>query len=106
MQIKETSEDPRLRALKKPMDLAAETREAEQLQPMPPARPVTDRRESHTRVQGDRRKGERRKEQRKVLLDTRSYRDRRTRVRRAEDRISPGAGAPPNPDPRGIDVEC
>ncbi len=105
MQIKETSEDPRLQALNKPIDLTAETRETERLLPVAPARPTRER--GKTRVaRKDRRKGERRKKQRKVLLDTRTPHDRRTTARRAEDGNSEENEESPGINPSGIDVEC
>ncbi len=105
MQIKETSEDPRLQALNKPIDLAAKTRETGQLLPVVPARPTAER--GKTRVaRKDRRKGERRKQQRKVLLNTRTPHDRRTTARRTEDGNSKENGESAGTNPSGIDIEC
>ncbi len=106
MQIKETSEDPRLQALNKPSNRTADTRGPEKLLPAEPTRRTAKRGETRVRTRTSRRKGERRKEQRKVLLDTRTSHDRRKTSRRAEDRNSVDDQASPWINPGGLDIEC
>ncbi len=105
MQIKEKSEDARLAALNRPIDLTAETKQAEQLNPIARLKPVEERQERRPRKSGDRRQGERRKENRKVLLDTRANRERRRGPRRTDEREQ-GGQATAEQMPNGIDVEC
>ena len=107
MQIKEKNEDARLAALNRPIDLTSETKPAEQISPIARTKPVEEKRErqDQTRQIGDRRKGDRRKEQRKVLLDTRSNRERRKGPRRSAEQESAEQVYPRQLRP-GIDVEC
>ena len=107
MQIKEKSDDARLAALNRPIDLTSETKKPEQLNPIARSKPVEERRaeQYQPRKKGDRRKGDRRKEDRSVLLDTRSKRERRKGPRRSEERET----AKPTTEeklPSGIDVKC
>lgn len=56
------------------------------------------------RAKKDRRQGDRRQRQENVLLDTRSHRERRKRVRRSSDAEAQQQKDQPNADSRGIDV--
>ncbi len=108
MHIKQQHDDVRLAALNRPLDQTVETRPAEELLPVTRPKPVAERGEQQyqSRRKEDRRKGEdRRRENRTVLLDTRSKRERRKGPRRSEERDSDDRRQNPLPT-SGIDLEC
>lgn len=107
MQIKEPSDDARLAALNRRLEQTAETRQPEELSPIARPRPVGERLEQQyqSRKKKDRRRGDRRKEDREVLLDTRSNRERRKGPRRSKEKDDVKGELPDRPL-SGIDVKC
>lgn len=89
---------PSVQALKP----SAQPSEVEAVEPHQPAQqPRTAIRQ---RAKQDRRKGERRKRQENVLLDTRSHRERRKKLRRSDDLEARQETDQATPNRRGIDV--
>lgn len=87
-----------------PLKQSAQTSEVEPVQPHQAAQ--QPRSAIRQRTKKDRRQGERRKRQEKVLLDTRSHRERRKKLRRSSDLDTRQENETdkPTPNPRGLDV--
>lgn len=106
MKIQPPDDDVRLQKLNRPAaEQGAQSRPVEQTDPVRPSDRIDETLEHVQRGGEDRRKGERRKHQVKVLLDTRSGRERRGEGRRQADREKTAHQAE-TPRPKGINLKA